>query len=62
MVNFGRFCLVLLLTPYLGAQQKQLSIEQMALHQFEDGPVLAPTYEFVPGDRLFQLQDRGPSH
>src|ERR1051326_3124890 len=25
----------------------------MALHQFEDGPVLAPTYEFLPGETAY---------
>lgn len=32
---------------------KQLSIERIALHQFEDGPVLAPAYQFVPGEPAF---------
>jgi hypothetical protein len=30
--------------------QPKLAFDRLALHQFEDGPVLAPTYEFVPGE------------
>ncbi len=37
----------------LCAQPKQLTIERIALHQFEDGPVLAPTHEFVPGETIY---------
>ena len=32
---------------------QKFTIERPALHQFEDGPVLAPTYEFVPGEAVF---------
>lgn len=34
----------------LACAQTKLSIERIALHQFEDGPILAPNYEFVPGE------------
>jgi hypothetical protein len=30
--------------------QPKLAIDRLALHQFEDGPVLVATYEFVPGE------------
>jgi hypothetical protein len=30
-----------------------LSVERMALHQFEDGPVLAPNHVFLPGETVF---------
>jgi hypothetical protein len=53
VVNLGCIFLVLIGALSLGAQPKQLSIEQMALHQFEDGPVLAPSYEFVPGETVY---------
>jgi hypothetical protein len=33
--------------------QSQLSIDAPALHQFEDGPELAPGYEFVPGETVY---------
>lgn len=33
--------------------QPKLSFDRVALHQFEDGPVLAPTYEFVPGETAY---------
>lgn len=36
----------------LGAQPK-LAFDRVALHQFEDGPVLAPGYEFVPGETAY---------
>ncbi len=39
-----------LLFAGLACAQSKLSVERIALHQFEDGPVLAPTYEFVPGE------------
>ncbi len=41
--------LVLLSGGCLSAQSK-LAFERLALHQFEDGPVLAATYEFIPGE------------
>src|SRR6266404_8358412 len=37
----------------LCAQTKHLAIERIALHQIEDGPVLANTYEFVPGETAY---------
>jgi hypothetical protein len=33
--------------------QPELAIEAPALHQFEDGPELAPGYEFVPGETVY---------
>jgi hypothetical protein len=33
--------------------QTKLSIDDPALHQFEDGPELAPGYEFVPGETVY---------
>lgn len=30
--------------------QTKLSVERLALHQIEDGPILAANYEFVPGE------------
>src|SRR5580704_5011110 len=32
---------------------KKVAIERLALHQFEDGPVLDPAYEFVPGETAY---------
>jgi hypothetical protein len=32
---------------------KKVTIERLALHQFEDGPVLDPSYEFVPGETAY---------
>jgi len=32
--------------------QSKLAVELPALHQFEDGPELAPGYEFVPGETV----------
>jgi hypothetical protein len=39
----------------LGAQASHAAvvIERMALHQFEDGPVLAPSHIFIPGETIF---------
>jgi hypothetical protein len=37
----------------LFAQPKQIAIERIALHQLEDGPVLAAGYDFVPGETAF---------
>ena len=39
----------LLLASALAAAPK-LAVERLALHQFEDGPVLNATYEFLPGE------------
>jgi hypothetical protein len=33
--------------------QAALSVERIALHQFEDGPLLAPTHAFLPGETVF---------
>jgi hypothetical protein len=30
-----------------------LSVERIALHQFEDGPVLGPSHVFLPGESVF---------
>jgi len=41
--------------PFLAAilcAQPKLAIDRLALHQFEDGPVLAPNFEFVPGETV----------
>jgi hypothetical protein len=32
---------------------QKLAIDRVALHQFEDGPVLDPGYEFVPGETAY---------
>lgn len=40
------------LAGVLGAQPK-LAIDRIALHQFEDGPVLAPDYQFIPGETAY---------
>jgi hypothetical protein len=35
------------------SQPARVTIERLALHQFEDGPVLASSYEFVPGETAY---------
>ena len=30
-----------------------MSVERLALHQFEDGPVLPPSHVFLPGERVY---------
>lgn len=37
----------------LPSQTKPVAIERLALHQYEDGPVLAAGYEFVPGETAY---------
>jgi hypothetical protein len=39
-------------TVLLGAP-KQLTVERIALHQFEDGPVLPPDHIFLPGETVY---------
>jgi hypothetical protein len=48
----AEFIALLALASGAGAQSK-LAIENPALHQFEDGPELAPGYQFVPGETLY---------
>jgi hypothetical protein len=48
-----RFLAVLILAIPAAAQTKKLAIERIALHQIEDGPVLANTYEFIPGETAY---------
>lgn len=52
MVKVARTIVVMALASVVCAQPK-LSIEAPALHQFEDGPELAPGYEFVPGETVY---------
>jgi hypothetical protein len=33
--------------------EPNLAVERMALHQFEDGPLLAGSYEFLPGETAY---------
>jgi hypothetical protein len=42
----------LLSAGFLTAQPK-LTLDRLALHQFEDGPVLASSYEFLPGETIW---------
>src|SRR6266851_3346951 len=35
------------------ASHAAIAIDRMALHQFEDGPVLAPSHIFIPGETIF---------
>ncbi len=44
--------LALLSTGFLCGAPK-LSVERIALHQFEDGPVLDPGYQFLPGETAY---------
>lgn len=37
----------------LYAQPKQIAIERVGLHQFEDGPELSSSYEFLPGETVY---------
>jgi len=34
------------------AGQSKLTVSTATLHQYEDGPVLAPSYEFLPGETV----------
>src|SRR5258708_12878735 len=36
--------------PLLSQSQSKLAVARMELHQYEDGPVLAASYEFLPGE------------
>lgn len=50
-ISLPRICALgaLLLPSCWGA----LAVERMALHQFEDGPVLGSNYEFLPGETAY---------
>ncbi|HLH41119.1 MAG TPA: hypothetical protein VKX39_18360 [Bryobacteraceae bacterium] len=52
MTAFRSFALAFFAVAALRAQPK-LAFDRVALHQFEDGPVLAPNYEFVPGETAY---------
>jgi hypothetical protein len=57
-VREGRFAvglirLFLALTSLAAAAPAQIAIDRIALHQFEDGPVLPPAHEFLPGETVF---------
>lgn len=45
-----RWARIFVIASALASAQPKLSIDRLALHQFEDGPTLAPGYEFVPGE------------
>ncbi len=46
---FWSVCVVCLAIPAWGA----LAIDRLALHQYEDGPLLGPDYEFLPGETAY---------
>jgi len=37
----------------LSAAAPQIAVDRIALHQYEDGPVLQPAHEFLPGETVF---------
>lgn len=37
----------------VAAAPGKLTIERLAMHQFEDGPVLDPSHQFLPGETIF---------
>ncbi len=43
----------ILLLPLAASAAEKLEIEKFALRQFEDGPALAPSHEFLPGETVF---------
>jgi hypothetical protein len=45
--------LIAALIAAANAQTKHLAVERIALHQVEDGPILANTYEFIPGETAY---------
>jgi hypothetical protein len=51
----GKSALFLIAALIIAAngQTKHLAIERIALHQIEDGPILASTYEFIPGETAY---------
>jgi hypothetical protein len=48
----ARYLFVALLSALPLCAQPKLAIERIALHQFEDGPILALNHEFVPGETI----------
>lgn len=45
--------LTLLLTAGTLPAASKLAFERLALHQYEDGPLLASSYEFLPGETIW---------
>src|ERR1043166_2710243 len=43
----------LLSAASLAGAAGKLSIQRLAVHQFEDGPEMAPTHEFLPGETVY---------
>ena len=48
----GLYVLVTMLSAVPLCAQPKLAIERIALHQFEDGPILGLNHEFVPGETI----------
>ncbi|HVO96432.1 MAG TPA: hypothetical protein VMT15_00105 [Bryobacteraceae bacterium] len=48
-----KLLLPLLLLPLAASAAEKLEIEKFALRQFEDGPALAASHEFLPGETVF---------
>lgn len=48
-----RLLVAILLLPAAAPAAQKLEIEKFALRQFEDGPALAPSHEFLPGETVF---------
>ncbi len=53
MGNIRGIAFTLVCAAILCAQPKQIAIEHGALHQFEGGPEMSPTHEFVPGESVY---------
>jgi hypothetical protein len=51
----GRIAAALIICGLLGNAPAfaALSVERIALHQFEDGPILGPSHIFLPGETVF---------
>jgi hypothetical protein len=54
IASFGiTACALALLCAPLRSTAATLAIDQVALHQFDDGPVLPTSHEFLPGETVF---------
>lgn len=53
MVARGWITAALLLTAEVLPAASKLAFERLALHQYEDGPLLPPSHEFLPGETVW---------
>src|SRR6266446_2325882 len=52
-VTAARISALILALAGTPSARAEIAVDRIALHQFEDGPVLPPAHEFLPGETIY---------